>query len=124
MARQQLLEQKLEIINELLGYGSLEEVTKTLDTKKEPEWGESSNERMNFEEFGRWCESKGDGWRRPTAIELFNAYLDGVDGFKEDYYWSSTTYPLSTNSAFYVNFSDGTLRNLDKFSIIYGRCVR
>ena len=59
-----------------------------------------------------------------TKRELVEADDDKVDGFVPSYYWSSTTYPQSTNNAYYVNFSNGTLNNNDKSNNNYVRCVR
>ena len=79
---------------------------------------------MKYEEAKKWCEEKGNGWRMPTFIELFKAYLDNVDGFKKGWYWSSTTYPQNANYAYIVHFGSGTAYHYFKTSASYVRCVR
>ena len=71
------------------------------------------------------------GWRLPTIQELYTAYVQKVEGFKSDLYWSSSTYAQNTDDAWVVDFDyrnvyfdNGGVFDLDKTSYYYVRCVR
>lgn len=98
--------------------------TKQVIEGKTLEWGEVSEERMNWEEAKAWCEKQGG--RLPTSAELLTAYETKVEGFMASYYWSATTYPNtgSQDYAIYVNFKYGDVSHLNKTFSSYVRCVR
>ena len=82
-------------------------------------WGKSSEETMTWEEAKKWCEKQGG--RLPTRIELLQAYEDKVEGFKKDYYWSSTEY--TTNYAWGQSFDTGVQGSYPRQIYGYVRCV-
>jgi hypothetical protein len=90
------------------------------------EWQEDAPENpMTWEEAIDYAKSLGDGWRLPTRGELCDAYDNFVDGFKKNYYWSSSTYAQGTSSAWLVSFTTGGVYGLDKTTnVFYVRCVR
>jgi len=81
-------------------------------------------ELMNWDKAMEYAGSLGDGWRLPTRAELVDAYDNEIEGFKKDYYWSSSTYTKFTSNAYYVNFDYGNVFNVDKDLSYYVRCVR
>ena len=88
-------------------------------TAKTIEWGKSSEDTMNWNEAKEWC--KKQGGRLPTRLELLQAYVDKVKGFKTDaIYWSSTE--CSTYYAWGQGFGTGAQYTYNK-SNYYVRCV-
>jgi hypothetical protein len=86
-------------------------------------WGKSSTEKMNWQDAKEWCEQEGG--RLPTRSELVQAYDDEEKGFKDDDYWSATTYRYNTASAWSVYFNSGFVGTYNKTtSLYYARCVR
>jgi len=90
--------------------------------EKKLEWGITASEIMTWKDSKKWCEEQGEGWRLPTAKELFSAYDNKVDGFVFSYYWSATEY--SDTDARYVNFTSGGQTITSKTNSNYVRCVR
>jgi hypothetical protein len=89
------------------------------------EWQEDAPKNlMNWDEAIEYAKSLGDGWRLPTRGELCDAYDNFVDGFKKNYYWSSSTYAQFTNSAWSVYFFVGNVSLDGKTNLNYVRCVR
>ena len=82
-------------------------------------WGKSSDGLMTWYEAKEWCEKQGG--RLPTRLELLQAYMDKVEGFKKYYYWSATEY--STGGAWLQNFDTGAQNYDGKGSNYYVRCV-
>jgi len=82
-------------------------------------WGKISEKPMSWEDAEIWC--KEQGGRLPTRVELLQAFEDGVDGFKLDYYWSSTEY--GTGGTWKQAFISGERGGTDKGSNAYVRCV-
>lgn len=83
-------------------------------------WGESSKEKMTWEEAKKWCEEQGG--RMPTRLELLQAYEDKVEGFKEDLYWSATE--SNSTFAYYVNFNYGGTYLFYKTFAYYVRVIK
>lgn len=94
------------------------------------EWQSNpSEEPMTWDEAMEYAESLGNGWRLPTRAELIDAYYNNVEGFKDENYWSSTTYTHKTSDAFAVIFSNmyvwnGYAYKNDKTNCLYVRCVK
>ncbi len=65
-------------------------------------------------------------WRLPTKSELLIAYnnKDLIGGFKDDWYWSSTTSEGYSGYAYQVGFSGGGVHTEDKSRSYYARCVK
>ena len=71
------------------------------------------------------CENLGEGWRLPTKEELNLMYLhkNGIGGFVEGYYWSSTE--GNAGGAWLQTFNGGNQSNLNKnYTNSYVRAVR
>ena len=92
------------------------------------QFGETAEKKMNWLEAQCWIDSLNESkylgfndWRLPTRVELIDAYGNKVEGFKSDYYWSSTTDVYSTADAWGVNFSYGGVGSVNKAN---GGCVR
>ena len=71
------------------------------------------------------CENLGEGWRLPTKEELNLMYLhkNGIGGFVEGFYWSSTE--GSTGYAWRQDFNYGyQFSNNKSFTDNYVRAVR
>ena len=89
-------------------------------TAKTIEWGKSSEDTMNWNETKEWC--KKQGGRLPTRLELLQAYVDKVKGFKTDaIYWSATEY--SNSYAWIQSFDTGVQFYTNKGGYNYVRCV-
>jgi hypothetical protein len=70
-------------------------------------------------------EDEHTDWRLPSYIELVNAYLTGVSGFADDYYWSSTEDPYITGLAYGVYMVDGdAFIGIKAFPDNLARCAR
>lgn len=103
-----------------------------LDTETGLEWELiQSEEKLNYEDGIRYCESLGSEWRLPTIKELFplmefekQSPATDLPDTKSSYYWSSTTGAGNTGSAWLVNFSYGNVGNGNKSSSYYVRAVR
>ena len=91
---------------------------------KKLQFGETADQKMNWQKANDYCKSLGKGWRLPERWELVKAYDDKVDGFKSDYYWSSTTYVNGTGVAWIVNFFNGNVVYNGKTYNFYVRPVR
>ena len=95
------------------------------------EWGKTSKNKMDWNKAIVYCEKLGNGWRLPTIQELvgcinYNKYNPASDmDFKtDDCYWSSTTYALNTDYAWYVHFYNGDVLSSNKTNSYYVRPVR
>ena len=89
-------------------------------TAKTIEWGKSSEDTMNWNEAKEWC--KKQGGRLPTRLELLQAYVDKVKGFKTDAtYWSATE--SITYNAWEQSFDTGVQNIYNKHNNYYVRCV-
>ena len=82
-------------------------------------WGKTADKMINWVEAKEWCAEQGG--RLPTRLELLQAYIDKVVGFKDDYYWSSTEY--NTAGAWRQSFGTGTQTSYYKTYSYYVRCV-
>jgi hypothetical protein len=71
------------------------------------------------------CEELGDGWRLPTREELRLMYLNkhAIDGFDDEYYWSSTESIKSFN-AYCQDFKNGKMTYNYKDYTLNVRAVR
>jgi len=88
---------------------------------KHLEWGKTSEVEMNWQEAKDWCREQGG--RLPTIVELVEAYHRKVEGFKNDYYWSSSE--LSATNPFSLYFYNGNVNTYNaKSNASYVRCVR
>ena len=73
-------------------------------------------------------------WRLPNVMELFSImrFLGGADGFYPEFdniktadsYWSSTTYPLSTNFKYMISFNTRIISIAPRDNTIYILGVR
>ena len=86
--------------------------------------------KANWENATQLCNTSNlagfTDWRLPTKQELLIVYDNRnlIGGFRNDYYWSSTTLESDSYRAYDVNFSDGYVNYLSKSLSIYVRCVR
>ena len=83
------------------------------------EWGKTF--KYDWDSAQSKCPS---GWRLPTIQELYSAYVQKVEGFKPDLYWSSSAYAQDTYAAWGVHFDFGGVYNFRKTFDGYVRCVR
>ena len=83
-------------------------------------WGKEAPERMDWYEAKEWCEEQGG--RLPTRLELLQAYEDGIGGFSDIHYWSSSEY--SSNRAWCQYFHDGYQYDDHKDNSYRVRCLR
>lgn len=111
-----------------------------LDTKTTLIWQDDSNTSSQTQTWSNaiaYCEASTlggyDDWHLPNFNELyhlanrekFNPALDnGFTYISTSFYWSSTTYPDCSSTAWGVDFSNGFGNNNDKPSSSYVRCVR
>jgi hypothetical protein len=85
---------------------------------------------------GTYCSTltlAGRTWRLPSGQELqtladYSQPSSAIDGAffpatVAGYYWSSTTYALDSNKAWFVNFTNGAVNNFNKTSTYLVRCV-
>lgn len=70
-------------------------------------WIAHSEELMTHAEAIKWCEEQGG--RLPTIHELLGAYLENEEGFKADWYWSSTLDKDESSTAYIQNFLNGNV---------------
>lgn len=70
-------------------------------------WIAHSDTPMTHEEAVKWCEEQGG--RLPTIHELLDAYLENEEGFKNDWYWSSTLDKDESSIAYIQNFLNGNV---------------
>ena len=116
---------KYKIIKQNKHEIELEEITDTIQEipSKKLRWGEVSSKVMNWNDAKLWCEKQGG--RLPTLVELLQAFEDGTGGFKDDVYWSATTYKYDTAFAWRVNFNFGFVNGNNRSTyLFYARCVR
>lgn len=78
--------------------------------------------QMTWHEASDYTKTLGEGWRLPTSDELYDAYDSRVSGFDENYYWSSNTYLVYTDSAWL--FGQFGLKSDGKKNRYYVRYVR
>ncbi len=115
MTKQKIILRELELLKELRELAT---------DKKTLEWGETSEEEMNWKEAKEWCERKKNDWRMPTRLELIEAYDNKMEGFEPNGYWSADTYQPSRTYAYCVDFCNGLSYVNTKPSPNYVRCVR
>ena len=94
------------------------------------QWGNTAEKLMTWQEASDYCKKLGKGWRLPTIQELTSCInyekhnpASGMD-FKNDYYWSSTTYVYYTDYAWLVSFGSGSVDYGGKTGSLYVRPVR
>jgi len=88
------------------------------------QFGETAEKKMNWQEANDYCKSLGKGWRLPERWELVKAYDGKVEGFKSDYYWSSTTDVYYADLGVIVYFFNGFVGSFNKSNYYYVRPVR
>ena len=95
------------------------------------EWRPTEPKQMTWQEAMDFAASLVDGWRLPTAQELFSLVdLSKMDpassdpDMKSTYYWSSTTYPSNPAYAWSVYFYSGFVSSDYKTYNGCMRCVR
>ena len=88
------------------------------------QWGKTTVKKMNWQEANDYCKSLGKGWRLPERWELVKAYDGKVEGFKSDYYWSSTTDVYYADLGVIVYFFNGFVGSFNKSNYYYVRPVR
>jgi hypothetical protein len=85
----------------------------------------TETKELNWYEFKEWCENlREDGyndWRMPTVAEILTS-SDILD--KKRYYWSATTYPVSTSLALNVSFASGYVVSFNEANAHSVRAVR
>ncbi len=103
---------KYKIIKQTKDTIELEEINEEWTLQEIPakkiEWGKTANRRMTWEEAKNWCEEQGG--RLPTIVELMEAYHGGIEGFEEDFYWSSSE--VSSSFAYGLGFDDGDVYSI------------
>ena len=80
--------------------------------------------QMTWDDAMNACDGLGDGWRLPTRLELLLMHInqDGLGGFANNYYWSSTE--DDGYSAWGQGFNLGLQFSNYKFNFNYVRAVR
>ena len=96
-----------------------EELITQIIQAKTIKWGKTADKMINWVEAKEWCAEQGG--RLPTRLELLQAYIDKVEGFQADYYWSSTEY--NTYNAWGQSFDTGYQASYTKADASYVRCV-
>jgi len=91
---------------------------------KQLQFGETAEKKMDWQEANDYCKSLGKGWRLPERWELVKAYDGKVEGFKSDYYWSSTTDVYYADLGVIVYFFNGFVGSFNKSNYYYVRPVR
>ena len=83
-----------------------------------------------------WCESYGEGWRMPTIEELtlIHLYFDKIDAAlgegnytqltTDNFFWSSTDIPSSSNSYYRERLHDGIIKTDAGYNRNYTRAVK
>ena len=97
-------------------------------TYEQLEWGPDEGE-MTWHEAVAFAAAKGDGWRLPTVPELVAQfdYDKGEpkgEGWKREWYWSSSAFAGTTTYAWYVTFNFGYTYYLGVSNTGRVRCVR
>ena len=92
------------------------------------EWGPDEGE-MTWHEAVAFAVAKGDGWRLPTVPELVAQfdYDKGEpkgEGWKRDWYWSSSPLSGATTYAWRLDFYNGIAYFDDVGDTYRVRCVR
>ena len=113
--------ERFEILNEL----------EVLDTKTDLVWRRDFVERVDWLRAQEYAALLGDGWRLPTKKELQGLINKGRRNPASDFpdmpswcFWTSLWYSGFANSAWSVNFVDGTVNHEDiKTSDYNARCV-
>jgi len=97
-------------------------------TREKLDWGPDEGE-MTWHEAVAFAATKGDGWRLPTVPELvaqfdYDKGKPKSEGWKREWYWSSS--PVSGNpyAAWRVNFTYGYATSYGVSSTGLVRCVR
>lgn len=87
--------------------------------------------RMTWHEAMAYAASLGEGFRLPTAEELYLMFdrdtgipVDNGLKWQPDYYWSATTYVDDTSGAWVVYFDGGYDYWYNKTYSYYCRCVK
>jgi hypothetical protein len=91
---------------------------------REMSWGYAQDKIMQLN--SKLAEGEKQ-WRLPTADELkakFKKTGSTPAGFYSDYYWSSTTSPVDSSIAYYVNMGDGRVYHDKDYSDLFVCCVR
>lgn len=80
--------------------------------------------QMTWDDAMNACDGLGDGWRLPTRLELLLMHInqDGLGGFANNYYWSSTE--NGNFGAWKQGFLNGFQNNPSKSNGNYVRAVR
>ena len=97
-------------------------------TNEKLEWGPDEGE-MTWHEAVAFAAAKGDGWRLPSVPELVAQfdYDKGEpkgEGWKRDWYWSSSAFAGNTSYACAVHFDDGSSNYSAVCNTYRVRCVR
>ena len=102
-------------------------------------WDQRETALTTWEAALAYCEALNHGsqtdWRLPNRNELetlVDETRTAVPALDRTYfpsgqsnlYWSSTSYPVTSTQAFYLDFSYGNLGNSAKTNALYVRCVR
>lgn len=114
-------QQTKEIINILIDNIKEENTISVSGNKPKVKWIAHSEKPMTHAEAIKWCEEQGG--RLPTIHELLDAYLSGEEGFKVDWYWSSTLDKYDSSIAYIHNFVSGNINRDDVGNGTHVRCV-
>jgi len=82
--------------------------------------------QMTWDNAMNACDGLGDGWRLPTRLELLLMHInqDGLGGFADSYYWSSTEGDKNLGVAWVQYFYNGLQSSSNKGNLVYVRAVR
>ena len=97
-------------------------------TPEQLEWRSDEGE-MTWHEAVAFAAAKGDGWRLPTVPELvaqfdYDKGKPKSEGWKREWYWSSSAYAGNTAYAWGVAFGGGSTYSYVVSSTSRVRCVR
>lgn len=110
-----------------------------IDTKTNLIWQDDSNAKIikkTWNESINYCESLTlgiyDDWRLPNFNELYsltdikknNPAISSTFNNINTYYWSSTTYAISIDLAWVINFTNASDSASAKVDLNFVRCVR
>ncbi|WP_045213436.1 DUF1566 domain-containing protein [Desulfonatronovibrio magnus] len=94
-------------------------------------WQKTTVVRMNWDDAMSYASSLAmgghTGWRLPTMFELAELYHSDCKNLMDvqnRLYWSSTTDPFYTNTAWLVYFYNGYFYSYFKYNTYYVRAVR
>lgn len=92
------------------------------------EWESNhTKQQMTWVEAMRYAHqhmTMSEDWRLPTRAELVEAFDNGMDGFEQKSYWSSTSHAKDTDYAWDVHFLTGYVNSSPKTNTACVRLVK